>query len=42
VAPLDYSGDRLQRLKERFAFGPKQVHFIFLDDDDDEREFSRG
>jgi hypothetical protein len=41
VPPLDDSGDRLQRLKELFALGLKQSHFIFLGDDDD-REFSRG
>jgi hypothetical protein len=41
MAPLDDSGDRLQRLKERFAFGLQQIHFVFLDDDDD-RDFSRG
>jgi hypothetical protein len=41
VAPLNDSSDRLQRLEERFALGLQQIHFIFLDDDDD-RDFSRG
>jgi hypothetical protein len=35
VAPFNNPSDCLKRLKERFALGLKQVHFIFLDDDDD-------
>src|SRR5258708_29289419 len=30
MAPLDDSGDRLQRLEQRFALGLQQIHFISL------------
>jgi len=30
MAPLDYSGDRLQRIEQRFALGLQQIHFISL------------
>jgi len=30
MAPLDYSGDRLQRREQRFALGLQQIHFISL------------
>jgi hypothetical protein len=35
VATLDDSGNRLQRLEERFSLGLQKIHLYFLDDDDD-------